>query len=134
MENHQVETEFQQKYGNTGELTCPTDCTNGSSKYGRKANIVTIYKKGDRTKCGNYRQDLCSEATEQTLKPHYPIGGPRDTVQLLFKPKHSRHDLLPTTTPGKVHRAGSTSVYCLCRLHKVFDIVGRTGLWQLLRK
>ena len=50
----QVETEFQQKYGNTGELTCPTDCTDGSSKYGRKANvpqawkdanIVTIYKK-----------------------------------------------------------------------------------------
>ena len=35
MEKHQVETEFQQKYGNTGELTCPTD--DGSSKYGRKA-------------------------------------------------------------------------------------------------
>ena len=32
-----VDTEFQQKYGNTGELTCPTDCTDGSSKYGRKA-------------------------------------------------------------------------------------------------
>ena len=27
----------QQKYGNTGELTCPTDCTDGSSKYGRMA-------------------------------------------------------------------------------------------------
>ena len=37
MEKRQVETEFQQKYGNTGELTCPTDCTDGSSKYGRKA-------------------------------------------------------------------------------------------------
>ena len=34
---HQVETEFQQKHGNTGELTCPTYCTHGSSKYGRKA-------------------------------------------------------------------------------------------------
>ena len=64
MENHQVETEFQQNYGNTGELTCPTDCTDGSSKYGRKghvpqawkdANIVIIYKKGERTECGNYR-------------------------------------------------------------------------------
>ena len=55
---------------------------------------------------------------EQTLKPHYPKGGARDTVRLLFNPKHSRHDLLPTTTPGKGHRAGSTSVYCLCRLHK----------------
>ena len=37
MEKHQAETEFQKKYGNTGELTCPTDCTNGSLKYGRKA-------------------------------------------------------------------------------------------------
>ena len=22
------------------------------------------------------------------------------------------------TTPGKMHRAGSTSVYCVCRLHE----------------
>ena len=36
MEKHQVETEFQQKHGNTGELTCPRDCTDGSSKYGKK--------------------------------------------------------------------------------------------------
>ena len=103
MEKHQVETEFQQKYGNTGELTCPTDCTDGSSNYGRKghvpqawkdANIVTIYKKRDRTECGNYRgisllfcnwQDLCSDHTEQTIKPHYPTGDARDTVRLLFK-------------------------------------------------
>ena len=34
---HQVETEFQWKYGNTGELICPTDYTDASSKYGRKA-------------------------------------------------------------------------------------------------
>ena len=52
MEKHLVETEFQQKYGNTGEPICPTDYTDGSSKYGRNvpqawkdANIVTIYKK-----------------------------------------------------------------------------------------
>ena len=32
-----AETEFHQKYGNTVELTCPTDCTDGSSKYERKA-------------------------------------------------------------------------------------------------
>ena len=34
---HSVETEFQQKYGMTGVSICPTDCTNGSSKYGRNA-------------------------------------------------------------------------------------------------
>ena len=37
MKKHPVETEFQQKYGNTGEPNFPTDCTDGSSKYGRKA-------------------------------------------------------------------------------------------------
>ena len=61
MEKHQVETEFQQKYGNTGELTCPTDCIikvweEGHVPQGWKAAyIVIIYKKGDRTECGNYR-------------------------------------------------------------------------------
>ena len=55
-------------------------------------------------------------------------------MRLSFKPKHGRHELLPTTTPGKIHRAGSTSVYCLCRLHEGIDTAGRTGLWQLLRK
>ena len=62
------------------------------------------------------RQYLCSDPTEQTFK-HYPRGGARDTVRLSFKQNHSRHDLLPTTTPGKMHRAGSTSVYCV-RLHE----------------
>ena len=66
----------------------------------------------------SHLQDLCSDPTEQTLKPHYPRGGARHTVRLWFKPKHNRHDLMPTITPGKVHRAGSTSVYCLCRLHE----------------
>ena len=64
------------------------------------------------------RKALFSEPTDQTLKPHHPRGDARDAVRLSFKPKHSRHDLLPMTTPGKVHRAGSTSVYCLCRLHE----------------
>ena len=41
---YEVETEFQQKYGNTGELICPTDFTDGSSKYGRKA----MYHKPER--------------------------------------------------------------------------------------
>ena len=37
MENHRDVTEFHQKYGNTGELICPTDCTNGPPKYERTA-------------------------------------------------------------------------------------------------
>ena len=38
-----VETESQQKHGNTGEQICPTDYTDGSSKYGKKA---MYYKPG----------------------------------------------------------------------------------------
>ena len=115
MDKHQVETEFQQKYGNTGELICPTDYTDGSSKYGRKDMYHTPRRmqhshhlqKRDRTECGNYRGiSLLSTAGKIIARI------------LLNKPKHNRHDLLPTTTPGKVHRAGSTSVYCLCRLHE----------------
>ena len=53
---------------------------------------------------------------------------------LSFKQKHSRHDLLPTTTPEKMHRAGSTSVYCVCRLHEGIRHRWEAGLWQLLRK
>ena len=88
----------------------------------KDANIVTIYKKGDRTECGNYRGiSLLSAAGKifaRILLNRLHIttrGGARDTVRLSFKQKHSRHDLLPTTTPGKMHRAGSTSVYCVCR-------------------
>ena len=57
------------------------------------------------------------DPTEQTLKLHHPSGGARDTVWLSFKPGHSGHDLLPATTPRKVHKSRSTSVYCLRRLH-----------------
>ena len=39
--NHPVETEFQQKFGSTGELICSIDCTDGSSKYGRNAMYQT---------------------------------------------------------------------------------------------
>ena len=34
-------------------------------------------------------------------------------MRLSLKPQRSRHDLLLTTTPGKVHRSGSTSVYTM---------------------
>ena len=87
----------------------------------KDANIVTIYKKETEQNVvitEVYLFFLQQDPTEQTLKPHYPRGGARDTVWLSFKQKHSRHDLLPTTTPGKMHRAGSTSVYCVCRLHE----------------
>ena len=69
-------------------------------------------------KPGMMPPSFCSwqDPTEQTLKPHHPRGGARDAVRISFKPEHSGHDLMSATTPGKLHRAGSTSVYCLCPL------------------
>ena len=34
---------------------------------------------------------------------------------LSFELEPSGHDLLPVKTPGKLHRASTTYVYCLCR-------------------
>ena len=47
------------------------------------------------------RYYLCSDPTEQTVKPHHPRGGARDAVWLSFEPEHRGHDILPTTTSGK---------------------------------
>ena len=52
------------------------------------------------------------------LKPHHLSRGARHTVWLSFEPEHSEPDLLAATTPGKVNRVRSTSVYGLRRLHE----------------
>ena len=91
----------------------------------KDANIVTIYKKGYRTECVNYRGISLLSAADKIfarilLNRHSSYITPEvmPETQSGFRSNHSRHDHLPTTTPGKVHRAGSTSVYCLCRLHE----------------
>ena len=79
----------------------------------KDANIVTSYKKETKQNVVitgyissfRSRQDLYSDPTEQTLKPHNPRSGSRDAVWLSFEPEDSGHDLLPATTLGKVHRA-----------------------------
>ena len=53
---------------------------------------------------------------------------------LSFKQKHSRHDLLPTRTPGKCIEQDRPLYIVFVEFTKAFDTVGRTGLWQLLRK
>ena len=74
------------------------------------------------------RQYLCSDPTEITFKPHHPRGA----VQLSFKVIHSEPDLLPTTTPEKEHRAGSTSVYSLCFRHSWEDwtVAAAEKIWM----
>ena len=86
-----------------GESFCLTDCTDGSSKYGRKA----MYHKPGKmptwspsTKKEAEQNVVITEvyiffpqparslldSVEQTLKSHHPRGGAKDAVRLLFKP------------------------------------------------
>ena len=87
---------------------------------------MTIYKKGHGTEYGSYRgisliyssgkifvRILLNRVASHITTEWYLIRS-ADT----FKPEHSVHCLLSVTTPGKVHRARSSPVYCLCRLHQ----------------
>ena len=55
-------------------------------------------------------------------------------MRLSFKQKQRRHDLLPTTTPEKCIEQDRPLYIVFLDFTKAFDTVGRTGLWQLLRK
>ena len=102
-------------------------CEMGSVPQARKdASIVTIYKKGDRTDCGNYRgisllrsiagkifarillNRLSTHITPEVV-PETRCGfrGNRSTVDMIF--------LSPTAT-RKMHWLGPTTVHGICRL------------------
>ena len=109
----------------------------------KDVSIVTIYKKGDRTDCGNYRGiSLLS------------IAGKIFTRILLNRLSiHITPEVVPETQCGfRSNRSTADMIFCLRQLQekcieqdrplyivfvdftKAFDTVGRTGLWQLLRK
>ena len=83
-----------------------------------RSMLIFSVKKTQLERSYETRQDICSDPTEQTLKPRHPRGGARDSVWLSFEPEHSGHDILSATTPGKVNIARSTSVCCLSRLRE----------------
>ena len=109
----------------------------------KDANIVTIYKKGDRTDCGNYRGiSLLSIAGKIFAR-----------ILLNRLSTHITPEVFPETQCGfRGNRNTVDMIYCLRQLQekcieqdrplymvfvdfsKAFDTVGRTGLWQLLRK
>ena len=147
-----METEFRQKYGNTGELTCPTDLHRWIIKVWEEghvpqawkdANIVTIYKKGDRTECGNYRgisllsaagkifarillNRLSSHITPEVVpETQYGFGSNRSTVDMIFCLRQLQEKCIEQDRPLYIVFVDFT---------KAFDTIGRTGLWQLLRK
>jgi hypothetical protein len=109
----------------------------------KDASIVTIYKKGDRTDCGNYIGiSLLSIAGKIFAR-----------IILNRLSIHRTPDVVPETQCGfRSHRSTVDMVFCLRQLQercieqdrplyvvfvdftKAFDTVGRTGLWQQLRK
>ena len=109
----------------------------------KDASIVTIYKKGDRTDCGNYRGiSLLSIAGKIFAR-----------ILLNRLSTHITPEVVPETQCGfRGNRSTVDMIFCLRQLQekcieqdrplymvfvdfsKAFDTVGRTGLWQLLRK
>ena len=104
----------------------------------KDSNIVTIYKKGDRTECGNYRGISLLSAAGKIFA--------RSLLNRL-----SSH-ITPKVVPESQCGFRSMMIFCLRQLQekcieqdrplyivfvdftKAFDTVGRTGLWQLLKK
>ena len=109
----------------------------------KDASIITIYKKGDRTDCGNYRGiSLLSIAGKIFAR-----------ILLNRLSTHLTPEVVPETQCGfRGNRSTVDMIFCLRQLQekcieqdrplymvfvdfsKAFDTVGRTGLWQLLKK
>ena len=109
----------------------------------KDTNIVTICKKGDRTEGGHYRSiSLLSAAGKIFAR-----------ILLNRLSSHINPDVVPETQCGfHSNRSTVDMIFCLRQLQekcieqdrplyivfvdftKAFDTVGRTGLWQLLRK
>jgi hypothetical protein len=109
----------------------------------KDANIITIFKKGDRTQCGNYRGiSLLSIAGKAFAR-----------ILLNRLDTHVTPNIVPETQCGfRKNRSTVDMIFCLRQLQekcieqnqslfvvfvdftKAFDTVGRTGLWQLLRR
>ena len=109
----------------------------------KDASIVTIFKKGDRTECGNYRGiSLLSIASKifarvllnrlttyvtPNVVPESQCGfrSNRSTVDMIFCLRQLQEKCTEQNRPLYIVFVDFT---------KAFDTVGRTGLWKLLRK
>ena len=108
----------------------------------KDASIVTIYKKGDRTDCWNYRgisllsiagnifakillNRLSTHVTPEVVsETQYGFRGNRSTVDMIFCLRQLQEKCIEQNRP----------LYMVfVDFSKAFDTVGRIGLWQLLR-
>jgi hypothetical protein len=109
----------------------------------KDASIVTIYKKGDRTDCGNYRgisllsiagkvfarillNRLTHHITPEVI-PETQCGfrSNRSTIDMIFSLRQMQEKCIEQDRPLYAVFVDFT---------KAFDTVGRAGLWKLLRK
>ena len=109
----------------------------------KDASIVTIYKKGDRTDWENYRGisllsiagkifvrillNRLSTVITPEVVPETQCGlrGNKSTVDMIFCLRQRQEKCIEQDRPLYV---------VFVDFSKAFDTVGRTGLWQLLRK
>ena len=109
----------------------------------KDASIITIYKKGDRKDCGNNRGIFLLSiagkifarillnrlsthiASEVVPKTQCGFRGNRSTVDMIFCLRQLQEKCIEQARP----------LYMVfVDFSKAFDTVGRTGLWQLLKK
>ena len=107
----------------------------------KDASIVTIYKKGDRTNCENYRgisllstagnifariilNRLSTHITPELVRRHNVVfRGNRSTMDMIFFLRQLQEKCIEQDRP----------LYVVFVESKAFNTVRRTGLWQLLR-
>ena len=82
----------------------------------------------------NSRESFCQDPSQQIECPHNTRNIAGDAMRIQKQPEHSGHDLLPHTITREVYRAQRSLYVVFVDFTKAFDTVGRTGLWQLLRK
>ena len=109
----------------------------------KDASIVTIYKKDDRTDCGNYRgisrlsisgkifarillNTLSTRITPEVLtETQSGFRGNRITLDMIFCLRQLQEKRIEKDRPLYM---------VVVDFNKAFDTVGRTGQWQLLTK
>ena len=103
------------------------------------SSIVTIYRRGDRTDCGNYISLLSITGkilpgSSSTDYPHKPEVVPE--TQCGFSGNQSLVDMISCLRQlqEKCIEQDRPLYVVFVDFSKAFDTVGRTGLWQLLRK
>ena len=108
----------------------------------KDASIVTIYKKGDRADCGNYRGiPLLSIAGKifarillNSRSTHVYTRGIFPETQCGFRGNRNTMDMICLRQiQDKCIEQDRPLYMVFVDFSKAFDTVGRTGLWQLLR-